>query len=67
MVLDEIVHKYVVSFDVGGGSEDGKVSVIGTLTNNPRPTVDKKGMETLSMEVSMVGMMCIIVAGPCVS
>ena len=67
MALDEIVHKYVVSFDVGGGGEDGKVSVIGTLTNNPRPTVDQKGMETLLMVVSIVGMMCFGVAGPCVS
>ena len=64
MVLYVIVHKSVVSVDVGRGGKYGKVSPIRVLENNPRPTTDMEGMDTLSMEVSMVGMMCSDVASP---
>ena len=65
MVLDEIVHKSVVSFSMGGGGKYGKVYVIGTLKKNLGPNTDMEGMDTLSMEVSMVGMTCSGVACPC--
>ena len=58
MVLDEIKHKLVVSVGTVGGGRDGKVSAISTSTNNPSPTTDKDGIDTLSMVVSMVGMTC---------
>ena len=64
MVLDEIVHNYVASVDMGGGGKYGKVSVIGASTNNPKPTADKELMDMLSMVVSMVGMTCSGVVGP---
>ena len=65
MVLDEIVHNLAVSVSTVGGGRDGKVSSMGALENNPSPTVDKERMETLSMVVSMVGMTCFSVVGPC--
>ena len=39
----------------GGGGRDKKVSIKGALVNRPGPTVDRKGMDTLSMVVSMIG------------
>ena len=56
MVLEERTHKFIVSVGSGGGGIDRKVAIIGVSANNPRPTADKEGMATLSMEVSMVGM-----------
>ena len=64
MVLDVIVQKSAMSIDLGGGGKDGKVSVIGVLANNPGPIVDKEGMDTFSITISMVGMMCFDVVGP---
>ena len=64
MVLDVIVHKFVVSVRKGRGGKYGKVSPIGVLENSPRPTIDMEGMDTLSMVVSMVGMTCSDEAGP---
>ena len=64
MVLDVIVHKSTISFAVGRGGKDEKVFVIGVLENKPEPTTYKEGIDTLSMAVSMVGMMCSRVVGP---
>ena len=65
MVLDEIVHNSVVSVGTVGGGRDGKVSAIGASANNLGLTVDKDGMDMLSMVVSMVGMTCLGVVGTC--
>ena len=67
MVPDVIVHKSNMSVDIGGGGKDKKVSVIGVLENKPEPTIDKEGMDVMSMEVSMVGRTCSSVFGPFVS
>ena len=64
MVLDVIVHKFVVSDIKGRGGKYGKVSTIGVLENNTGPTTDMEGMDTLSMAVSMVGMTCSDVVAP---
>ena len=64
MVLDVIVHKFVVSMGKGRGGKYGNVSPIGVLENSFRPTIDMEGMDILSMVVSMVGMMCYDVAIP---
>ena len=64
MVLDERVHKYVVSVGVDEGGKDGKVVIIGVSTNNPGPTTDKEGMDTMSMVISMVRMTCLGVVDP---
>ena len=64
MVLDVIVHKSSMSVGIGGCYMDEKVSAIGVLENNPEPMVEKEGMDTLSMAVSMVGMTCFGVVGP---
>ena len=59
-----MVHKYNASVIVGGGDKDKKVSVIGVLENNPGPTVDKEGMDTLSVVELIVGRTCSVVASP---
>ena len=64
MVLDVIVHKFIVSVGKGRGGKYGKVSPLGVLENSPRRTTNMEGMEMLSMVVSMVGMTCCDVAGP---
>ena len=38
VVLDETMHKYAVSFCVGGGDTEGKGAVMVGSTNNPGPT-----------------------------
>ena len=63
--MDVILHKSTMTVGVGGGGKDGKVSIIGVLENKLGITLDKEGMEMLSMVVSMVGMMCLDVASPC--
>ena len=62
MLPDVIMHKYNILVGEGGGGKDKKVSIIRVLGNNPRPTVDKDGMDTLSMVVSIVGRTCSDVA-----
>ena len=47
MVLDVIIHKSTMSVSEGGGGKYGKESVTGVSTNNPGPTIDKEGMDTL--------------------
>ena len=64
MVLDVIVHKFVVSVGKGRGVKYGKVSYIGVLENSSRPTIDMEGMDMLSMVVLMAGMTCYNVVGP---
>ena len=54
MVLYVIVHKFVMSIDIGGGGKDGKVHVTGVLENKLGPTAHKEGIDMLSMAVSMV-------------
>ena len=63
MVLDVVVHKFVMSIGIGRGGKYGKVSTIGVLQNNTGTKIDMEGMDTLSMEVSMVGMTCFDVVG----
>ena len=64
MVSDVIVHKSDTSVGVCGGGKEKKVSVIGIMENNSRPTSDKEGREALSIEVSMVEGTCFGVASP---
>ena len=64
MVLDERVHRSIVSLDVGGGGKYGKEVVMEVSAKNMGPTADKEGMAMLSMEVSMIGMTLSGVSGP---
>ena len=64
MVPDMMVHKSDTSVDKGGGGEEKKVSVTGMLANKPEPTIDKDGMDTLSMVVSIVRRTCSDVVSP---
>ena len=61
------MHKSNISAIEGGGGRYKKVSVKGASINKPRPTKNMKGMDTLSMVVSMVGRTCSRVANPLVS
>ena len=64
MVSDVIVHKYDTSFGEGGGGKVKKVSSIRVFAKNLGPTIDKDGMDTLSMVLSIVGRTCSDVVGP---
>ena len=64
ILLNVIVHKSDISIDEGGDGKDKKVSFIGVLANKPRPTVDRDGMDMLSMVVSIVGRTCFGVLDP---
>ena len=58
------MQKYNISFIEGGGGRDKKVPVKGALVNMLGPMTDRKGMDTLSMVVLMIGRTCSGVAGP---
>ena len=49
-----MVQKYDTSVSKGGGGKDQKGSIIRVLEKNVEPTVDKDGMDMLSMVVSIV-------------
>ena len=59
------MHKFVVSLDAHGGGKNGKEIIMEVSKNNRRPTSNKEGVATLSMEVSLVGMTLAGVVGPC--
>ena len=61
------MHKLDISAVEGGGGRDKKVSVKGVLVKSHIPMIDREGMDTLLMVVSMVGRTCSRVVGPLVS
>ena len=64
IVLDVMVQKSPISFGIDGGGKAEKVAIIGVLENKPMTIADKEGINTLSMEVLMVVIICYGVAGP---
>ena len=55
-MLDESMHKYIVSFGVGGGDTMGKEVVMVVSANNPGPTFNNRSASVLSTIVLIAGM-----------
>ena len=64
-MLDDSMHKFVVSLGVGGGDTKGKGAIIEVSVNNPGPTFNNSGMVVLLTVVSMVGIIVIGAIGHC--
>ena len=64
MVLDERKHKSTMSVGSGGGGKYGKEVIIDVSANDLETMTGKEGMDTLLMELQMMGMTCSGVVGP---
>ena len=64
-MLDETMHKSVVSFCVGGGDTNGKGSVMVVSTNNPGPTFNNGEVGVFSTIVLIVWTTLVCVVTPC--
>ena len=64
-MLDDSMHKSIVSLGVDGGDTKGKGSIIQNLVNNLGPTFNNGGAVVLSTVVSMVGITLVGSIGPC--
>ena len=67
MVLDDTMHKSIVSFCVGGGDTNRKGAVMVGSVNNPGPTFNNGGAGVLSTIVLIAGMTLACVFVPCSS
>ena len=63
-MLDDSMHKSIVSLGVGGGDMTGKGAVIEASVNNPGPTFNNGGATILSIVVSMVVITLASAIGP---
>ena len=63
--MDESMHKYTVSFGVGGGETKGKGAVMVVLANNLDPTFNDGEAGVLSTMVLIVGTTLACVVVPC--
>ena len=64
-MLDESMHKYVVSFGVSGGDTKGKKFVMVVSKNNPGPTFNNLEAGMLSTMVLATGMKLEGAVSPC--
>ena len=64
-MLDETMHKFTVSFCVGGSNTNGKGVVMVGLVNNPRPTFNGGEDGVFSTIVLIAGMTLVCVFIPC--
>ena len=64
-MLDETMHKSVVSFCVGGGDTEGKGAVMVVSTNNLGPKFNNGEAGVFSTMVLIVGMTLACVVFPC--
>ena len=64
-MLDESMHKFTVSFGVGGGDTKGKRVVMVVSKNNPGPTFNNGEASMLSTMVLTAGMTLAWVVIPC--
>ena len=64
-MLDESMHKFVVSLGSIGGGKNGKEVVMVISRSNSVPTANNEGVVVFSKEVSKVGMTLVGVVGPC--
>ena len=66
-MLDESMHKSVVSFGVGGGDTKGKEATMVVSANNPGPTFNNGEAGMLSTMVLIIGITLAGVVSPCES
>ena len=64
-MLDETMHKSVVSFCVAGGDTNGKGAVMVVSTNNPGPTFNNGEAGVFSTIVLIAGTTLACVVVPC--
>ena len=62
MVLDETMHKSIVSFCVDGGNTNGKGAIMVGSVNNPRPTFNggEAGVFSTTMLVARMTLACAV-------
>ena len=65
VVLDETMHKSVVSFCVSGGDTNGKGAIMVVSTKNLGPTFNNGAAGVLSTLVLILGMTLVCVGIPC--
>ena len=63
--LDETMHKFIVSFCVGGGDTNRKGAIMVGLVNNPGPTFNSGEASVFSTIVLIVGTTWVCVFVPC--
>ena len=66
-MLNETMHKFAVSFCVGGGDTNEKGAIMVGLVNNPRPTFNGGEAGMFSTIVLIVGKTLVCVFVPCSS
>ena len=64
-MLDETMHKSIVSFCVGGGDTKGKGAIMVVSENNPGPTFNNGEVGVLSTIVLIAGTTLVCVVVPC--
>ena len=64
-MLDETMHKSIVSFSVGCGDTEGKGAVMVGSASNPWPTFNNGYAGVLSILVLIAGMTLVCVVVPC--
>ena len=64
-MLDESMHKSIVSFAVGGGDTNGKGTVMVGLVNKPGLIFNSVEAGVFSTIVLVVGMTLVCVVAPC--
>ena len=64
-MLDETMHKSIVSFCVSGGDTNGKGAIMEVSTNNPGTTFNNGEVGVFSTIVLVVGMTLVCVVAPC--
>ena len=64
-MLDEIMHKYAVSFCVSGGDTNGKGAIMVGSVNNLGPTFNGEEASVFSTIVLIAGMTLACVVIPC--
>ena len=64
-MLDESMHKFLVSLGVGGGDTKGKGAIMVVSTNNPETTFNNGEAGMLSTMVLTTGITLLYVVSPC--
>ena len=64
-MLNETMHKFVISFCVSGSDTEGKGAVMVGSTNNPKHTFNNGEAGVLSTIVLIAGMTLVCVVSPC--
>ena len=64
-MLHESMHKFTVSFGVGGGDTKGKEAIMGVSTNKPGPAFNNGEVGMSLTMVLTIGIILVGVVSPC--